>query len=58
MNKLINKVGVLAIVLSLFVVSCETVDFGDENVNPNSPTTKKNGCIINKCHHLDAKCCK
>ena len=57
MNKLINKVGVLAIVLSLFVVSCETVDFGDENVNPNSPTTK-NGCIINKCHHLDAKCCK
>ena len=46
MNKLINKVGVLAIVFSLFMVSCETVDFGDENVNPNSPTTKKTDALL------------
>jgi hypothetical protein len=46
MKKLINKVGVLAIVLSLFVVSCETVDFGDENVNPNNPTSKRTDALL------------
>ena len=46
MNKLINKVGVLAVVFSMFMVSCETVDFGDENVNPNSPTTKKTDALL------------
>ena len=46
MNKLINKVGVLAIVFSMFMVSCETVDFGDENVNPNSPTSKKTDALL------------
>ena len=54
MKNLINKIGVLTVVFSLFLVSCETVDFGDENVNPNSPTSKKNGRITNKCYDMDA----
>ena len=46
MKNLINKIGVLTVVFSLFLVSCETVDFGDENVNPNSPTSKKTDALL------------
>ena len=46
MNKLINKFGVFTISLVFLIVSCETVDFGDENVNPNSPTAKKTEALL------------
>jgi hypothetical protein len=46
MKNLINNIGVLTVVFSLFLVSCETVDFGDENVNPNSPTSKKTDALL------------
>ena len=46
MNKLINKFGVLTLTLSFLFFSCETVDFGDENVNPNSPTSKKTEALL------------
>lgn len=46
MNKLINKFGVLTLALSFLFFSCETVDFGDENVNPNSPTSKKTEALL------------
>ena len=46
MKNIINKIGVLTVVFSLFLVSCETVDFGDENVNPNSPTSKKTDALL------------
>lgn len=46
MKNLINKIGVLTLVFSFLIVSCETVDFGDENVNPNSPTSKKTDALL------------
>ena len=46
MNKLINKLGFLTIILSILFVSCETVDFGDENVNPNNPTSKRTDALL------------
>ena len=47
MKKLFNNiVGFFVISLSFLIVSCETVDFGDTNVNPNSPTTKKTDALL------------
>ena len=46
MKNIINKIGVLTFIFSLLLVSCETVDFGDENVNPNSPTSKKTDALL------------
>jgi len=46
MKNLINKIGVLTLIFSFILVSCETVDFGDENVNPNSPTSKKTDALL------------
>ena len=46
MNKLINKLGFLTFILSILFVSCETVDFGDENVNPNNPTSKRTDALL------------
>ena len=40
MKNLLTKIGGFTICISLLFASCETVDFGDENVNPNSPTNK------------------
>ena len=46
MKNLLTKIGGFTICISLLFASCETVDFGDENVNPNSPTNKKTDAMI------------
>jgi len=46
MKNLLSKIGGLTICISLLFASCETVDFGDENVNPNSPTNKKTDAML------------
>jgi len=40
MKNIFKKFSLLTLT-TLFVFGCSTVDFGDENVNPNSPTNKK-----------------
>ena len=45
MKNIIKKFSLLTFAM-LFVISCSTVDFGDENVNPNSPTNKKTDALL------------
>jgi len=45
MKNIIKKFGLLTLATS-FIFSCETVDFGDENVNPNSPTNMKTDALL------------
>ena len=43
MKKQIQKIIGLLAVSSLLFVSCETVDFGDENLNPNAVSKANTG---------------
>lgn len=45
MKNIIKKFGLLTLATS-FIFSCTTVDFGDENVNPNSPTNMKTDALL------------
>jgi hypothetical protein len=46
MKKQIQKIIGLLTISSLLFVSCETVDFGDENLNPNSVSKANTGALI------------
>ena len=46
MKKQIQKIIGLFAISSLLFVSCETVDFGDENLNPNSVSKANTGALI------------
>ena len=46
MKKQIQKIIGLLAVSSLLFVSCETVDFGDENLNPNAVSKANTGALI------------
>jgi hypothetical protein len=45
MKNIFKKFSLLTLT-TLFVFGCSTVDFGDENVNPNSPTNKKTDALL------------
>ena len=45
MKNIIKKFSLLTITSAL-VFSCSTVDFGDENINPNSPTNMKTDALL------------
>ena len=45
MKNIIKKFGLLTLATS-FIFSCSTVDFGDENINPNSPTNMKTDALL------------
>ena len=45
MKNIIKKFGLLTLATS-FIFSCTTVDFGDENINPNSPTNMKTDALL------------
>ena len=46
MKTQIQKIIGLLTISSLLFVSCETVDFGDENLNPNAVSTANTGALI------------
>ena len=46
MKKQIQKIIGLLTVSSLLFMSCETVDFGDENLNPNAVSKANTGALI------------
>ena len=46
MKKQIQKIIGLLTISSLLFVSCETVDFGDENLNPNAVSKANTGALI------------
>ena len=46
MKKQIQKIIGLFAISSLLFVSCETVDFGDENLNPNAVSKANTGALI------------
>ena len=46
MKTQIQKIIGLLTVSSLLFMSCETVDFGDENLNPNSVSKANTGALI------------
>ena len=46
MKTQIQKIIGLLTISSLLFVSCETVDFGDENLNPNSISKANTGALI------------
>ena len=46
MKTQIQKIIGLLTISSLLFVSCETVDFGDENLNPNRISTANTGALI------------
>ena len=45
MKNIIKKFSFLTLTSAL-VFSCSTVDFGDENINPNSPTNMKTDALL------------
>jgi hypothetical protein len=45
MKNIFKKFGLLTLATS-FIFSCSTVDFGDENINPNSPTNMKTDALL------------
>ena len=46
MKTQIQKIIGLLTISSLLFVSCETVDFGDENLNPNAISKANTGALI------------
>ena len=46
MKNIFNKIIGLLTISSLLFVSCETVDFGDENLNPNAISQANTGALI------------
>ena len=43
MKNNINKLALLFLAVMVSFTACDTVDFGDTNVNPNSPSTASTG---------------
>ena len=58
MKTQIQKIIGLLTISSLLFVSCETVDFGDENLNPNSISKANTGALNNRSNEKYPKPCK